>query len=166
MPPTARRNTPNNPVGPTLFDSLDDTPAAAPLSNKLRGGYYTPSPIAEWLCRWAIRTPTDRVLEPSCGDGAILVQAGKRLADLGSTPANLKRQLVGVELVASEAATAERRLAAALERRSGPTVQVADFFRWHAGTLTRRRSSTLSSATRRSSVTRTSPNRPASWRCG
>ncbi len=47
------------------FTSLDE--------NKLRGGYYTSSAIADWLCAWAIRSPKDRVLEPSCGDGAFLV---------------------------------------------------------------------------------------------
>ena len=30
---------------------------------KLRGGYYTPPPLAEYLARWAIRGPRERVLE-------------------------------------------------------------------------------------------------------
>ncbi len=38
-------------------------------TDKLRGGYYTPKPIADFICRWAIRSATETVLEPSCGDG-------------------------------------------------------------------------------------------------
>ena len=36
--------------------------------DKLRGGYYTSEPIAEWLTEWAVRTPYDQVLEPGSGD--------------------------------------------------------------------------------------------------
>ena len=52
--------------------------------DKLRGGYYTSSEVATWLCAWAIRSPKDRVLEPSCGDGAFVEAAAKRLAELGA----------------------------------------------------------------------------------
>ena len=48
---------------------------APPISAKLRGGYYTPLSVAQWLARWAIRSGTDRILEPSCGDGAFLAAA-------------------------------------------------------------------------------------------
>jgi len=37
-------------------------------SKKLRGGYYTPQPIADFICKWAITNPMQKVLEPSCGD--------------------------------------------------------------------------------------------------
>ena len=50
--------------------------------DKLRGGYYTSSEVADWLCAWAIRSSKDRVLEPSCGDGAFLAAAAKRYAEL------------------------------------------------------------------------------------
>jgi adenine-specific DNA methylase len=36
---------------------------------KQRGAYYTPRAVAEFLARWAVREATDRVLEPSAGDG-------------------------------------------------------------------------------------------------
>jgi adenine-specific DNA methylase len=39
----------------------------APSSAKLRGGYYTPEPIATFLARWVGATG-GRVLEPSCGE--------------------------------------------------------------------------------------------------
>ncbi len=37
---------------------------------KLRGGYYTPDDLAQFLTRWVTPTAGTRVLEPSCGDGA------------------------------------------------------------------------------------------------
>ena len=40
--------------------------------DKLRGGYYTPSNIAEFIIRWANISPLNSVLEPSCGDGSFL----------------------------------------------------------------------------------------------
>lgn len=38
--------------------------------DKLRGGYYTPAPVARFLSRWALADGAESVLEPSCGDGA------------------------------------------------------------------------------------------------
>ena len=36
---------------------------------KLRGGYYTPEDLADFLTRWAARANPESLLEPSCGDG-------------------------------------------------------------------------------------------------
>lgn len=85
---------------------------AAPSADKLRGGYYTPDPIARYLASWVAKAGT-ALLEPSCGDGAVL----RRLAETaGGTEA------LGIELVADEAAAAEA--------ASGTQVQHADFFAW------------------------------------
>lgn len=47
-------------------------------SEKLRGGFYTPAPIAEFVLRWGINGSTDfDILEPSCGDGVFLDQLQK-----------------------------------------------------------------------------------------
>jgi adenine-specific DNA-methyltransferase len=44
-------------------------------AEKLRGGFYTPEPIAEFILRWGINGSTDfDILEPSCGDGVFLDQ--------------------------------------------------------------------------------------------
>jgi len=44
-------------------------------SEKLRGGFYTPEPIAEFILRWGINSSNDfDILEPSCGDGVFLEQ--------------------------------------------------------------------------------------------
>jgi len=42
---------------------------------KLRGGFYTPAPIAEFILRWGINGASGYdILEPSCGDGVFLEQ--------------------------------------------------------------------------------------------
>lgn len=51
---------------------------------KARGAFFTPPEVTGFLARWAIRSPSDRVLEPSCGDGAILAASVGRLRQLGS----------------------------------------------------------------------------------
>ena len=56
----------------------------APSYQKLRGGYYTPKPIADFLARWAIQSPTSEVLEPSCGDGVFLEAAFEALIEKGA----------------------------------------------------------------------------------
>ena len=44
-------------------------------AEKLRGGFYTPEPIAEFVLRWGINGSKDfDILEPSCGDGVFLEQ--------------------------------------------------------------------------------------------
>jgi adenine-specific DNA methylase len=65
---------------------------AAASADKVRGGYYTPAPVARFLARW-VREAGPRIVEPSCGDGRILRELA-RLTD----------QVRGVELVAEEAA--------------------------------------------------------------
>lgn len=40
---------------------------------KLRGGFYTPKPIADFILKWAFNGSIDYdILEPSCGDGVFL----------------------------------------------------------------------------------------------
>jgi len=44
-------------------------------AEKLRGGFYTPEPIAEFILRWGINGSDNLdILEPSCGDGVFLQQ--------------------------------------------------------------------------------------------
>ena len=48
--------------------------------SKLRGGYYTPAPVADFLVDWAVPNGEARVLEPSAGDGAFVGAASGRLS--------------------------------------------------------------------------------------
>ena len=98
--------------------------------DKLRGGYYTSQAIAAWLCQWAIRTPADTILEPSCGDGAFLEAAASRLLSLGSRLEAVASQLTGVEIAAAEAQAATERLRLQIRDQADNVVHHSDFFAW------------------------------------
>jgi adenine-specific DNA methylase len=82
----------------------------SPTDDKLRGGYYTPAPIAEFVSGWVAKAGP-ALLEPSCGDGNILVFLAQH-----------SQQTVGVELVHDEAARAST--------RTGLDVVEHDLFVW------------------------------------
>ena len=105
---------------------------AALADAKLRGGYYTPASIAQWLCAWCIRDKGDSVLEPSCGDGAFMQAAAERLSDLGANAGQVVGQLCGVELQHGEAARAALRIQAITGRKTGRCFYGGDFFEWHS----------------------------------
>lgn len=83
---------------------------AAASADKVRGGYYTPPPVARFLAGW-VRQAGPRIVEPSCGDGAILREL-----------ARLSGRVHGVELIAAEAAKA----------REFAAVDAANLFTWLA----------------------------------
>lgn len=99
-----------------------------PSAKKLRGGYYTPKPIADFLARWAIRSTDATILEPSLGDGNILVAAAEVLSDLGTAPPEIVDQLFGVELDSDEAEKAMQRIEAALGGYAPRHIYISDFF--------------------------------------
>lgn len=70
-------------------------------SEKLRGGFYTPEPIAEFVLRWGVNGSNDfDILEPSCGDGVFLEQIKTH---------NLKyKSLTAIELDEIEAEKADK----------------------------------------------------------
>lgn len=86
---------------------------AAPSTEKLRGGYYTPAPLADFIAEW-VSASGGRLLEPSCGDGRILRALAARSRD--------RSDIDAVELLADEAAKAEA--------SSGVPVHRGDFFGW------------------------------------
>ncbi|MFL9870054.1 Eco57I restriction-modification methylase domain-containing protein [Paraburkholderia megapolitana] len=83
-----------------------------PLSQKEAGAYYTPDAVTESLLSWALRSESDRMLDPSCGDGRFI--AGHRNS-------------VGIEqdLAASELA---------MTRAPWALVHEGDFFAWASNT--------------------------------
>lgn len=80
-----------------------------PSDTKLRGGYYTPQPIARFLAEWVSKAGS-KTLEPSVGDGAILSE----LSPLGTPTA--------IELLSEEAEKAQS--------STGINVHIGDFFTW------------------------------------
>ncbi|PXW16358.1 N-6 DNA methylase [Chryseobacterium sp. CBTAP 102] len=95
-------------------------------SKKLRGGYYTPQPIADFICKWAITNTTQRVLEPSCGDGNFIESAIKRFKELGTEDNQLYGLVQGVELLEVEAE--KSKLRAAKYGLNSDTITNDDFF--------------------------------------
>jgi len=75
-------------------------------NQKLRGGYYTPEVLAEYIVNWAIRTSTDTILEASCGDGNFVVAAINQLKNNGLKK---KASIIAVELTKEEIFKAKQR---------------------------------------------------------
>ena len=93
---------------------------------KLRGGYYTPDPLARFLTRWVCEGDSRLILEPSCGDGVFFAAFGQSEA-----PKNLAVR--GFELDSIEAAKAK---AAATRAGLGRAeIHAADFLAWAAKTI-------------------------------
>ncbi len=97
-------------------------------AQKLRGGYYTPSAIAEWLCNWAIQKATDTILEPSCGDGAFLAASVRRLRELRATDRAIAGQILGIEIKREEWRKSRDKLAQL--PGTAENIHCADFFEW------------------------------------
>lgn len=70
-------------------------------AEKLRGGFYTPAPIADFILQWGINGSNSYdILEPSCGDGIFLDQLKKHKLPFNS--------ITAVEFDEEEAAKAEK----------------------------------------------------------
>lgn len=78
---------------------------------KARGAFFTPRDVAEFLAGWAVRSGSDRVLEPSAGDGAIAVAVLERMDQLASS-GDRTPSLTCVELDHGTAAQLSSRLEA------------------------------------------------------
>jgi adenine-specific DNA-methyltransferase len=91
----------------------------SPTTRKRLGAYYTPRDLADFIARWAVRSPKDHVLDPACGEAAFLQAATERLRELGGPL--LPGQVEGYEI---DPVAAER------SRRDAPlaTVATTDFF--------------------------------------
>ena len=61
---------------------------------KILGAVYTPPRVASALTRWAVRSISDAVLDPSSGEGVFLSAARTRLSDLGAR----KPQCIGIDI--------------------------------------------------------------------
>lgn len=75
---------------------------------KKAGSFFTPETVASSLVQWVVRKKTDRLLDPSCGDGRFL---------------SFHEGAFGVEQDAEMAAYAKL-------RSPSCKIHVGDFFRW------------------------------------
>ena len=90
-------------------------------AQKLRGGYYTPLDLACFISKWVAELNPDKVLEPSCGDGAFF----QAMADVGGFQ---RANLTGFELDDVEAGKASRRTKEL--GLHGANVRSEDFLQW------------------------------------
>jgi adenine-specific DNA-methyltransferase len=100
----------------------------APTYQKLRGGYYTPKPIADFLAQWAIQSPDAEVLEPSCGDGSLVEASIEALLTRGAQREAIARLIHGVEIDPDEAGRVVERMRALGISPGEDTIHVGDFF--------------------------------------
>jgi adenine-specific DNA-methyltransferase len=92
-------------VGTTVRLMVGKSPE---FSQKRSGAYFTPDDVSAALVAWTCRKPTDRMIDPSCGDGQFLAS---------------HRNSVGIE---QNPVSAHR----AIERAPGALVHEGDFFTW------------------------------------
>ncbi|BBY60151.1 methyltransferase [Mycolicibacterium sarraceniae] len=93
---------------------------------KARGAFFTPAPVARYVTEWAVRSTTERILEPSCGEASFLLAAVDRLTELrGTADDGQPAALDGIEMHDASA-----RAARTLLRQAGVAakVTVGDFF--------------------------------------
>ncbi len=89
---------------------------------------FLPATLVDTLAGWAIRSADDTVLDPSCGDGALLVAAARRLLALGAAPADVLHAVHGYDADGEACARAARRLQEAAGAATG-LIRHQDFLR-------------------------------------
>nr|WP_181717111.1 N-6 DNA methylase [Psychrobacter sp.]QJS05557.1 modification methylase [Psychrobacter sp.] len=90
-------------------------------ADKLRGGYYTPQNLADYIVKWTIQDSSNSVLEPSCGDG-VFIQA------LNNANIDKKIKISAFEIVDEEAEKSKLR-SVALGFKNTNIVN-SDFLSW------------------------------------
>ncbi len=86
--------------------TVSDQVSVDPSRIKAQGVVYTPSRLAYFLAFWAVRNSHDVVLDPTCGDGALLAPCCERLRLLGGTDF----RVLGVDRDAEAVRMARQRL--------------------------------------------------------
>jgi adenine-specific DNA methylase len=84
--------------------------------------------MTDFAAAWAIRKPSDEVLDPGCGDGAFLVSAANRLRMLDAE--DIGSRLWGIDINQDAVATASRELAFVDVEQA--TIQAGNFFAFDA----------------------------------
>ncbi|MCY3656479.1 MAG: N-6 DNA methylase [Chloroflexota bacterium] len=93
-------------------------------AEKARGAFYTPPALAQYLAEWAIRTPDDVVVEPSCGEAVFLEAAWAELRGQGRS-AESPIAIYGYEIDAGASEAARR----VVSQIGAPTaIETCDFF--------------------------------------
>jgi adenine-specific DNA methylase len=98
-------------------------------TQKLRGGYYTPSDIAYAIIKKLINRKNINVFEPSFGDGSFIKEIFKRKLTLGEDINMIKKTINGTELDIDE----YKKFRLQIENEYNfcfPNLYCNDFFKW------------------------------------
>ena len=90
-------------------------------AQKLRGGYYTPLGLADYLSKWVAESNPKNILEPSCGDGVFLEALSPLISD--------STTITAIELEEKEAEKASDR-SRSFERLK-PNIICTNFLQWY-----------------------------------
>lgn len=101
----------NTAIRETLFATKNTS-----SEDKLRGGYYTPLEICDFLAKWAVQSVNAKVLEPSCGDGHFIKALSKEFGN--------SIKITGIELFPEEAEKAS------LHGNKKTEIITSDAFSW------------------------------------
>ncbi len=100
-----------------------EVPVDLAVHRKARGAFFTPPQLADFLTAWAIRSPDDRVYEPSCGEAAFLVSAARRLHSFPNRSAPVR--VSGMDIHKASTAFAREAIA---DEGAEADIQTGDFF--------------------------------------
>ncbi|MEM7535533.1 MAG: SAM-dependent methyltransferase, partial [Chloroflexota bacterium] len=96
-------------------------------AQKLRGGYYTPEDLADYVSRWALAHSPQQILEPSCGDGRFIESVARQVdAGYALAPAYFD----AVELMPSEAQRADQNANGLRQKHTEVAIHNVDFLDW------------------------------------
>ena len=88
---------------------------------KLRGGYYTPQNLADYVSKWVLSTKPKTLLEPSCGDGVFFDA-------LANNKCRKTTTINGFELFDSEVKKTEKKCKEYGFKKAA--IQEGDFLEW------------------------------------
>jgi adenine-specific DNA-methyltransferase len=98
--------------------------------DKLRGGFYTPKIVSDFLVDWAQIDNNSQILETSCGDGVFLSSICNKFSELNFPKEEICSHLIGIELIQEEAAEAIRTITAMNIPDAQKIVFIGDFFKY------------------------------------
>ncbi len=98
---------------------------------KLRGGYYTPKPITDFITKWGINSNKISVLEPSCGDGNFIESIIERLKKMNALNEEITENLQGIEFDPQEAAKTIARINELGISNRNNLIRNDDFFNYY-----------------------------------
>src|SRR5262245_15993997 len=91
------------------------------------GAFYSPQALVAPMIDWAITSPSQSVLDPSCGDGVFVESAARRLRSLGASAACAARLIHAFD-VNPQAVSATKRALSPLIGSHPADIRAVSFF--------------------------------------